>query len=446
MVAKIDNNFEKILLTLASVLIIIWPLSHTIAIRNICIIFGGFISIIWFYKKRPNIPFLSILPIILLLIVPASIFIRYMVQPSEPSIQLKDLSSTWFRVSIGVLFGWSIGLIAKERKSFLYILFIAVLFLPSINFIYFLIFGYEDINKVFRGLYKYKSALLYFAYFSLLYSIAIINFQLLIFKVKVNNSIFILSVITLFFCIVNFIIGRSLTGLILFFILLSYLIIFNYNNIKYKINSVVIFYIIIFSLILILILLYFFLNQDIYLKLINLLSDIRVSIHISGGVFRPYDPNLEIFTHDGRLVNGSTYERTTWFLGGIKILQAYPFGAGFTQLPFQYLARLSGIEQSLSKTHSGWLDLALGVGIPCIILVWAAILIISLAAIRFIKHSAIKSFHAYLTLWVLVGLWMLWWPAELSEREFIEHFFFVISFLAGLIETVNTKINNIKNA
>ena len=39
---------------------------------------------------------------------------------------------------------------------------------------------------------------------------------------------------------------------------------------------------------------------------------------------------------------------------------------------------------------------------------------------------------ALITLWMLAGIWLLWWPTEVSEREFIEYFYFMIALLAAV--------------
>jgi hypothetical protein len=41
---------------------------------------------------------------------------------------------------------------------------------------------------------------------------------------------------------------------------------------------------------------------------------------------------------------------------------------------------------------------------------------------------------------MLVGIWFLWWPAEVSEREFIEYFYFMIPLLAAVNCTDPQKI------
>jgi hypothetical protein len=42
---------------------------------------------------------------------------------------------------------------------------------------------------------------------------------------------------------------------------------------------------------------------------------------------------------------------------------------------------------------------------------------------------------------MLAGIWFLWWPTEVSEREFIEYFYFMIALLAA-VNCVDPPKNN----
>ena len=90
---------------------------------------------------------------------------------------------------------------------------------------------------------------------------------------------------------------------------------------------------------------------------------------------------------------------------------------------------------ALYKTHSGWLDFALGLGIPGLLLTWLAMGLVIYRALRAVGRRAFITPIALSSLWILGGIWVLWWPTEVSEREFIEQLFFIIVLLGCAIES-----------
>jgi hypothetical protein len=51
----------------------------------------------------------------------------------------------------------------------------------------------------------------------------------------------------------------------------------------------------------------------------------------------------------------------------------------------------------------------------------------------------------YLAIWLISGIWMMWWPAELSEREFIEQLFFMVALFATATVQYRFKIQFLLN-
>jgi NADH:ubiquinone oxidoreductase subunit 6 (subunit J) len=173
-------------------------------------------------------------------------------------------------------------------------------------------------------------------------------------------------------------------------------------------------------------------------KLVNLIGDARIASQIDKHnawqrdptVIQPSTPSNEL----GRPINGSTYERVAWFSKGIQLLTAHPEGAGFSHRAFRYFMHQENTRFNVNNTHSGWLDFALGVGIPGLILTWIAIALVMRRALINTTRNYSNQIRemALITLWMLAGIWFLWWPTEVSEREFIEYFYFMIALLAAV--------------
>ena len=134
----------------------------------------------------------------------------------------------------------------------------------------------------------------------------------------------------------------------------------------------------------------------------------------------------------GQLVDISTYERTAWFTAGLRLLKENPQGYGLVHHSFGSLALAKWPDfyqprgHLKGATHSGWLDLALGVGIPGIALIWICLL-----------ASWTRSFKAK-GLWYTYASWgipvmlLTYLIAEVSGSHFLEMLFFMIALFCGL--------------
>lgn len=165
-------------------------------------------------------------------------------------------------------------------------------------------------------------------------------------------------------------------------------------------------------------------------KLANLKNDFLISLNIEknktwsrsndvAGVPDPIDKN-------GRTVNLSTYERTSWLIKGSQLLTENPFGTGFSWSAFKYYMAKQYPGSTVEKTHSAWLDFALGVGLPGLFLTWSAVFLILKKAFRQLK-SPNNNEDSWVIIFVVIGISLIWVVGEVSEREFIEHFFFVLA-------------------
>jgi hypothetical protein len=181
-------------------------------------------------------------------------------------------------------------------------------------------------------------------------------------------------------------------------------------------------------------------------KLGNLVGDIQIAAQIEKhpnwkrdpAYQGPYTPN----DSKGRPVNGSTYERTAWFLKGSELLRDNPWGAGFSHLAFRHFMLKENPNLPLTATHSGWLDFALGLGLPGLFLTWLAMGLVVWRSAGAVSQKVVNGPTALTALWILGGMWVLWWPTEVSEREFIEYLFFVIALLATAIWPQQPHVRN----
>lgn len=134
----------------------------------------------------------------------------------------------------------------------------------------------------------------------------------------------------------------------------------------------------------------------------------------------------------GKIVSITNYERGAWFKIGCQLAFQNPLGFGLIEDSFKRMAKTKWPEASpnLSHTHSGWLDLILGIGIPGFLLIFISIIFI-------IKES--KNTHITIRLIILWGtfsLSTLWITTEVSATVTFAALIFFLMFFSGL--TINS--------
>lgn len=130
----------------------------------------------------------------------------------------------------------------------------------------------------------------------------------------------------------------------------------------------------------------------------------------------------------GKVVSGTNYERISWGLVGLSLLKDNPFGYGLIEDSFGPLANQKWPESSkrLSHAHSGWLDLALGIGLPGIALVLSALVLALKASIK------LNAPWQSLSKWMLLSTLLLWCTTEVSNHGNFDPLLFWIAFSASL--------------
>ena len=130
----------------------------------------------------------------------------------------------------------------------------------------------------------------------------------------------------------------------------------------------------------------------------------------------------------GTIVSITNYERGAWFKAGLQLSAEYPLGYGLVEDSFMRMARARWPEAStkLSHSHSGWLDLILGVGFPGFFCILAALLI-SILKVR----ETLEPWRSVF-LWGLLANLMLWVTTEVSATITFSALIFWISWACGL--------------
>lgn len=128
----------------------------------------------------------------------------------------------------------------------------------------------------------------------------------------------------------------------------------------------------------------------------------------------------------GKMVSVTNYERIAWGVAGGELLLDNPLGYGLIERSFGHLAKEQWPESKLHQSHSGWLDLALGLGLPGIALILAAL---GIGLLRCL-HSPDAT--ANLGFWLLLSLGLLWCTTEVSQKVYFDWLIFAIAWVGAL--------------
>jgi hypothetical protein len=90
---------------------------------------------------------------------------------------------------------------------------------------------------------------------------------------------------------------------------------------------------------------------------------------------------------DGQIVTPNTYERVAWATAGSRAIIQHPAGTGVLSYPFAMHPNRpanmpTGQGASGIATHSGWVELGLAFGVPILALIFGALLLSFVNAIR----------------------------------------------------------------
>jgi hypothetical protein len=148
----------------------------------------------------------------------------------------------------------------------------------------------------------------------------------------------------------------------------------------------------------------------------------------------------------GSTVNKSNYERVSWFIHGVGLISRYPEGYGLLQSSFGRLVKIDYPDSKMHQSHSGWLDLILGIGVPGFTLILGSMILAMRNCLRLqIPHTMLPDDplkrNAYLSLawWALLSLGLIWWSTEISQRVYTEALLFWVALGTGMSTGINSK-------
>ena len=442
------NRMVQVQLVLFAILYAIWILPETIFIRHVCLIVGAVLGLYEIFHFRALLVKKSALPVWLLLGLFAWATFHLFFLSSHVDLQLHEFKSIWKRTALGAIFALGLGLAlarvgTQKLKAYWSLLYLGLI-TPTLIYIlkhYLTHYGhtwglpnpeYLRLQGGTSTFYIAKTSYVCFCLPTL--AVALGQLHLNIRNhiwLSWSNAVYALSIPAIFFVFYGENIKNGVIyGTLLLVIFTTLLLL---SSFKQHWKKKVLF--ISTALVLVAMFLVNHVQKNESWKTFaadtNIALDTVSYDHWKFFGAKGY-PNNEL----GKMVSVTNYERLAWGKVGLFLVPESPLGYGLIEESFGKLTKQKWPESSLRQSHSGWLDFALGMGIPGLILVWTA----TLGSYMLLGRGfyGVISSWANACRWILLASFMMWFTTEISQRVFFDVLIFWIALSAGLAAALSS--------
>ena len=445
------SSIEWIFLGLGSILIAIWPMRDTIAVRNILLVLCTLISFFYLYKnfralvwnQKQSIK--SWMPIILVTLLFIWVLIHYFLFSRDPEAQLKELTSTWVRSLMAGITGFTLGLIINRREKGYGFIMLALIsgLLIYITHYFLLVMQTGNVlqtmhwNSIYWG--KINQVLI-----GTLFIAGILGFLDVYLRSKSDKShnpsfkmliwmqglFYFLGLLVVLHCYVYAVNTRNGVGITIMMVLLFLLkILILVIPRALKSNDKVFVYrslLIIFSILLALVV---FSSQHLKNNVgwSTYLEDVKIASQVDKNSNWQTIPSKAINTQSGRQIAQNTYERTAWIIIASRTIMNYPWGYGLIHNAFHHLVKLDYPNSDLTVSHNGWLDLGLSFGVVGLTLALGSL------AWTFSLSVRSNSSVAPTVFWSALGILLAYTLLEIFYYHGVEILIFWLVFMPALL-------------
>lgn len=447
------------LIVLSSLLLGIWAVKGTIALRNILLGLETIFASIYcyqFYKTNPKIPLKNWLPLILLGLMFMWVIYHYFFLSRFPDQQLHELKSTWFRSGLATIVGVGTGLALLKRPNAISCLWLGIIGSFAYLFYQYIpkamalnsLFAPDYVNYIFYG--KISGVLAGTILIAGLLGTMLDSARRGNWFVAIMVALLALVGLTVALYAYVFILDAR-NGVGLAFILLVLFCLFMIRsmvtNILGKLSKpqtrcsgvswllLIIFFFLVLGSVTV-----FSIKEHVKHNpgWSSMWEDTKTSLQIEK---YPNWQNPQVLGYPvnaaGQVVKTNTYERVAWATAGVSIfLPQNPYGLGILKGPFMVLMKesYSSSTSYIPSTHSAWVEIGLAFGYLALLLLLGALFFLSILSL-----SSKSKFQAT-TLMLSVGLIALYTVGELSSQHAIEILFFLISLASTLLFPFGIKV------
>jgi len=454
-VNPLKSNFTKYSFLASSILLIscllvgIWAVDNTIALRNVLLVLGAMLSIFYWvnYLKcraiRNRLTIQNLLPLCLVILMIFWVIFHYLFLSRYPTQQLNELTSVWTRTAMGVLLGSATGLILRNKLLEINLLWVATV----ISFL-FLIFQYIPVAiqmetllvpHFWDGFYIYSGKINGVLAGSILLAgitgvlIDLWRSHIVGFKILFATICFwmLSTFLTLYAYVFIFDTKNGLGLAVLLFLFWAFVASAYSVNQAAKGRSFKSLFPILAGIFLMFLVLVGFGSQQFKRNAGwgNFLEDVSISVQTNRYKNWQNIPELGYpQTNSGRAVAPNTYERAAWFSLGVDLVPENPWGIGVLGNAFPKLLIDRYPKLTAPQSHSGWLELTLSFGIPGLILTLGALL----TSIYSCVFSKVRQLHLATVASLGGMLIILYLVGELNSKHAIEILYYWIALITTL--------------
>ena len=402
----------------------VWIVPHTTGLRYACLFLGTLFIPHYFYQQKISIRKSIHLPIVLIGLFFVWVLFHYFFITTNQDLALIELRTIEKRALLGCVFAFGLAttLSRQHETVFKKLLFQIAILSPVAIFFFFQsvdLVSYIDSTKPYISKYQY----VFFALVPFVWSMYQINNVI---KEQKNILIPTIHVFIMLGILGSFYLINGKNGMLYASIASIYFIGFViYSRVKSHIG-----YIFLLCMMLIISTVFIMKHVEKNTTWKYLIEDIHLGLQTEQYDNWKYRDGQRGLLENTSKVNVSltTYERVAWFKEGIKLIPQNLYGYGLVQDSFKYMAKQKWPDSDLTHSHSGWLDLLLGFGLPGFICIFGALILSWMHCLRS------NNVYARGGVWILPMMTLAFLTSELCEKGSFEYLLFFIIFFASLKE------------
>jgi len=427
------SNLDRSFIVLSALLLYIWPLQGTIALRNFLLGLGFMCALIWWFQCRRSIALQNsrtrLIPIISISLLLIWVVVHYLFIGSDLQAQWSELKGTWLRVMMACAIGGITGLVLHRQINQLYLLWLGIGAGFAYLFADYLLVALEK-ETLFMPAYYFSSPFLN----------------------KIN--VVMMGSILVGACagwIAHYVGSRSerrtltpllVWGVAMILVLFSYTTIVDTRN-GLGVASLVFGLLLVINMVrharslrsfvvigLVLVLMGIFIQQHLKINRgwSHFFDDLAVAVQIDQ---YPHWQDAKKFGYptnaSGKTVYPNNYERAAWATVGLQTIADYPLGYGLLEHSLEKQVIKKYPSAVIESSHSAWIDFGLALGIPGL-----AIVLFTLASLIILGALTPNPAGATVT-WIAISIVISYTVAEASSKHSIEVLFFMMALLSGLL-------------
>jgi hypothetical protein len=433
-----------VLIFTASILLAIWPLPNTMGLRHVMLLTGSIASLFIVSKHLNEFRRLQAWPVYLLFSFFLWLVFHILVLGGNHEEQWRELTGDWLRNSLAACIGLALGIVLCNTDKYLS---------PRIQRFHqpMLISGLAGTTAIFCGRYVYEIVQtgqwvhMNFYMTPYLGKTPLVIFGGLLLPVMFIKALsalqrterpiwFLYSFVGLMATVLMYYFANTKNGFAMFALLLSCFLL---SAVRRRTNMQ--FYGLGLGVPLIVVFLIFGYAAGKHIETnpawSNLLADYKISIQIDRHNNWKDNTSALPQNENGKIVDGSTYQRVSWARAGLELLGEHPLGYGLINHSFGALAIKKWTDfhqpdgRNRGSTHSGWLDFALGFGVPGLLLICVPL------AVSYLRARKRNDFWSAYAVWTIPLLAVSYLTTEVCTGHFIELLFFLTALFCGLTMT-----------